>query len=125
MATTGTLRRTRSFWVFSCIGVLALSVAWCWYGLTQLEAETEQGKALAAGTTMEGFAVTAGGIPLLIAHLIGTAVLLRLGWRFWRLPGLAYGVLAVAGASLIGIGAAQLLFSGELFEVGLQRYYGE
>ncbi|KAM9872695.1 hypothetical protein [Leucobacter aridicollis] len=118
-------QRATRFWVYTGIGVLVMSVAWCWYGLAQLEAESEQGKAVTAETTMDGFALAFGGIPLIAAHIIGLAILLPLGWQRWRLPGLAYGLVAVAVASVIGIGAGQLLFGGELFEVGLHRYYDD
>lgn len=118
-------RSATKFWLFAGIGILVIVFAWCWYGLAQLEAETDQGKALTAGTTMDGFALTFGGIPLIMAHVIGLAILMPLGWQRWRLPGLAYGLIAVVAASIIGIGAGQLLFGGELFEVGLQRYYSE
>lgn len=117
-------RSATRFWIFAGIGILVMVVAWCWYGMAQLEAESEQGKALNAGTTMEGFGFTFGGIPLIAAHVIGIATLMRLGWQRYRSPGLAYGVIAVATASAIGIGAGQLLLTGQLFEVGLQRYYG-
>ena len=50
------------------LSVAVLSILWCWYGLAQLEAETDQGKALTAGTTMEGTAFWMGGLPLLVAH---------------------------------------------------------
>lgn len=113
------------FWGFAGIGVLVMVLAWSWYGLAHLEAETDQGKALTAGTTMEGFAFAVGGIPLIAAHLIGAAILLPLGRRHWSLPGLAYGILAVAAASLLGMGAGQMLFGGDLFELGLGRYSGD
>lgn len=118
-------RSATKFWIFASIGILVMVIAWCWYGFAQVEAESEQGKALTAGTTMDGFALTFGGIPLIAAHVIGLAILMPHGWQRWRLPGLVYGLVAVAVASVIGIGAGQLLFEGQLFEVGLQRYYSE
>lgn len=111
------------FRVFAGLSVAVLSILWCWYGLAQLEAETDQGKALAAGTTMEGTAFWMGGLPLLVAHAILAAILLRSGWRAWRARGLWVGVLAVVVASAIGIGVGQIVFGGRLFEVGLQHYY--
>lgn len=104
-----------AFWAFAGVGVLALTVAWVWFGLALLEEATEQSKAEAAGTTMAGFAATFGGIPLALAHLTGIALLSVLGWLTWRGAGLAYAVLVVAAASLVGLGAAQLLFGGNLF----------
>lgn len=58
-----------------------LSTLWCWYGLTQLEAEADQGKTLAAGTTLENTAFCAVGVPTLAVQVVSAAVLLRLGWR--------------------------------------------
>lgn len=114
--------RAPRFWTFAGIGVVVMPVFWCWYGLAQLEAETEQGKALAAGTTMAGTAFWMGGVPLILAHIVGAAMLLPLGWEIWRGRGIAFGALAVAVASAVGIGVGELVFDGQLFEVGLHRY---
>ncbi len=114
--------RATSFWVFAAAGIVVLSFAWCWYGLAQMEAETEQSKALAAGQTMDGFALWFGGVPLIVAHLIDVAILLPLGWRRWRGRGVAYGLIAVVIASAVGIGVGELLFVGDLFNLGLHRY---
>lgn len=110
------------FWVLAGVGAIIMAVAWTWYGSSHLEAESEQGKALAVGKTMEGFAEVVGGIPLAVSHLLGLIILLILGWLGWRSKGLVFGIVAVVVASFIGIAVAQILFSGELFEVGLQRY---
>jgi len=96
--------------------------AWTWYGMAQFEAQSEQGKALSADTTMAGFAEVFGGIPLAFAHIIGLAVLMPLGWFAYRGRGLAAAVAAVVVASIIGIVIAQLLFAGELFELGIDNY---
>lgn len=116
-------RQVSRFLVSAGMSVAVLSILWCWYGLAQLEAETDQGKALAAGTTMEGTAFWMGGLPLLVAHAILAAILLRSGWRAWRARGLWVGVLAVVVASAIGIGVGQIVFGGRLFEVGLHHYH--
>jgi hypothetical protein len=68
--------------VAASLGVIASAIAWVWYGFAHFEAQTEQPKALSAGTTMAGFAEVIGGvIPLVLAHLLGLALLLVLGWR--------------------------------------------
>ncbi|WP_193750717.1 hypothetical protein [Leucobacter chromiiresistens] len=83
--------------------------------MSLVEEAHEQGKAEAAGRTMAGFAATVGGVPLVLAHVIGLVLLSRIGWRVWRGAGLAYAALAVAAASIVGIGVGQLLFGGNLF----------
>ncbi|QIK63369.1 hypothetical protein G7068_09290 [Leucobacter viscericola] len=113
------------FWVFASIGVLVMSVAWTYYGMAQQEAESDQGKALSANTTMEGTGELMGGVPLLIVHALGLVILLRLGWLGWRRWGLLFGLTAVLIASVIGVVVAQILFGGELFEIGVGRYYRE
>ncbi|RKQ94592.1 hypothetical protein U746_0341 [Mycolicibacterium mucogenicum 261Sha1.1M5] len=116
LSTSQTRRGTQSaFWAFAGIGVLVLAVTWAWYGLAIHEEASEQGKAEAAGTTMAGFAAMVGGVPLVLAHLVGVVLLSVLGWRTWRAVGLAYTLLSVTAASLLGLGAAQFLFGGNLF----------
>lgn len=105
-----------AFWAYAAIGVLAMSIAWCWFGLAVFEEASDRGKALAAGTSMDGFAATVGGIPLAVAHAIGLVLLLTLGWRVWRARGLALGLAGVVAASLIGLGVAQLIFEGRVFD---------
>jgi hypothetical protein len=96
-------------------------VAWSWYGFAQFEAQTEQPKALAASSTMAGFAETVGGVPLVLAHLVGVILLLLLGWLSWRGKGVMFGLVVVVVTSLVGIGAAQLLWEGELFKLGINN----
>ena len=103
------------------LGIIASVVAWSWYGFAQFEAQTEQGKALAAGTTMAGFAEVVGGVPLIVAHLLGLAVLLALGWKGYRERGIAFAVVAVISASGIGLVFAQLMWAGELFQHGISN----
>ena len=109
-------RIRRAVWGFTIVGVFALTLAWGWLGLAIAEEYTEQGKAEAAGTTMEGFALVAGGLPLLYAHAFGLVILAVLGWNVWRWRGIAFGVGAVACVSLIGLAIAQLLTGGDLFD---------
>ena len=106
-----------AFWICAGAGVLAMTVAWCWFGFAVYEEYSEQGKALAAGTSMDGFAAFFGGIPLVLAHLIGLILLLILGWCGWRIHGIFIGVAAVSSASLIGLGVAQILFEGRVFGI--------
>lgn len=107
------------FWIVAALGPVAASTAWIWYGFAQEEAQSEQGKAISAGTTMAGFAEVLGGVPLVIAHLVGLIILAVLGRRALGWWGLLLALAAVVAASLVGVGAAQLLYGGELFELGI------
>ena len=98
-----------------------LAVVSVWHGFAQFEAQTEQGKALAAGTTMAGSAELSGGVPLVIAHMIGLGVLIVLGWRGYRAPGIACAVVAILIASGVGIAIAQLVWGGERFQLGIHN----
>lgn len=113
--------RTR-FWVFAGIGMAVLPISWVWYGVALYEEESEQGKALTAGTTLEGTAAVFGLFPLVVAHLNGVGLLLYNGWRGWGPRGLAFGATAVAIASVAGLTVAQMLYGGELFEMGIKRH---
>ena len=84
-----------AFWIVASLGVIASAVAWVWYGLAHFEAQTEQPKALSAGTTMAGFAEVIGGVPLVLAHLIGLILLLLLGWWSYGKRGILAAILAV------------------------------
>lgn len=109
------------FWVFAALGVPILAIAWTWYGLAQSEAASEQGKALAAGTTMASFGESFGGIPLVVVHLIGLIILVVLGWKKHGGHGIAVAFLALIIASFIGIGIAQVLWEGQLFQLGIDN----
>ncbi|GAA5207177.1 hypothetical protein [Microbacterium kyungheense] len=115
---TSSTSRT-AFWVVAALGPLSAAIAWFWYGFAQAEAQSEQGKALAAGTTMAGFAEVVGGIPLVLAHIVGVGLLVTLGWFGYRGRGIALALGAVLVASLIGVGVAQLTYGGELFDLGI------
>ena len=106
------------FGVVAALAVPVLAVAWLWYGLAQFEAQTEQGKALAAGTTMAGFGGLFGGVPLVIAHIVGLAALGVLGWKGYGGRGIVYAIVAVLVATGMCVAAAQLVWAGELFQLG-------
>lgn len=110
-----------AFWVVASLGVPAAVVAWNWYALAQFEAQSEQSKALSAQTTMAGFAEVWGGVPLVLAHIVGLVTLLILGWKRYRGRGIALAVGAVCTASVVGIAIAQLLWAGELFQLGIDN----
>jgi hypothetical protein len=103
------------FWVVAFLGVPAAAIAWAWYGFALFEAQTEQSKALAAGTSMAGFGETLGGVPLALAHLVGLATLVILGWNGYRGRGIALAIAVVLISSAIGIGGAQLVWAGNCF----------
>ncbi|TCL78288.1 MULTISPECIES: hypothetical protein [unclassified Rathayibacter] len=103
------------FWTVACLGVPAALFSWCWFGFAMAEAQSEQGKALAAGTTMAGFGEAVGGVPVAVAHVVGLIVLLVLAHRAYRGSALVFAGTAVIVASVIGLGVAQLLFGGAVF----------
>jgi hypothetical protein len=115
----GSRRARTGFWMMLAASVPMLAVAWCWYGFAQQEAQSEQGKALAAGTSMAGFPELLGGVPLVLIHVIGMVALLALGWRGFRARGLVLAVVGGCVASAIGVGIAQALWAGRLFELGI------
>jgi hypothetical protein len=110
-----------SFWTIAALGPLASVLAWIWYAMAQFEAQSEQCKALAASTTMAGFAELWGGVPLVVAHLIGLAVLVPLGWKAYERRGIAMAIAAVLIASVVGVGVAQFMAEGALFELGVNN----
>ncbi|ROQ64014.1 hypothetical protein EDF36_0965 [Rathayibacter sp. PhB152] len=103
------------FWTMACLGVPAALFSWCWFGFAMAEAQSEQGKALAAGTTMAGFGEAVGGVPVAVAHVVGLIVLLVLAQRAHPGSALVFAGTAVIVASVIGLGGAQLLFGGAVF----------
>lgn len=109
------------FWVVAALGVPAAALAWSWYGLAQFEAQTEQSKALSAGTAMAGFAEAWAGVPLVLTHIVGLITLVVLGWKGYRGRGIALAILAVFSSSVVGIVVAQLLWAGELFQLGIDN----
>lgn len=114
----------RGFWIVAALAIPVLTVAWVWYGMAQSEAQQDQGKALAAGTTMAGYAELVGGVPLVAAHVILLGVLLGFGWFGFRRSGAGVlaAVLVVIVASAIGIGIAQVLLAGQLFVLGVDDF---
>ncbi|ROS29449.1 hypothetical protein EDF22_1187 [Rathayibacter sp. PhB127] len=112
---TSESRARIGFWTVACLGVPAALFSWCWFGFAMAEAQSEQGKALAAGTTMAGFGETVGGIPVAVAHVVGLIVLLVLAHRAYPGSALVIAGTAVIVASVIGLGGAQLLFGGAVF----------
>lgn len=110
-----------AFWIVASLGVVASAISWIWYGMAQEEAQSEQSKAVSAGTSMAGFAELLGGIPLVLAHLLGLGLLLIFGWGGYRKRGVILAISAVAVASVIGILCAQLLWAGQLFDLGIDN----
>jgi hypothetical protein len=122
LVTTRPPRAARAgFWVIAALGPLASVLSWIWYAMAQFEAQSEQCKALAADTTMAGFAELWGGVPLVAAHLVGLVVLVPLGWRAYGRRGIAMAIAAVLVASVIGVAVAQFLAEGALFELGVDN----
>ena len=111
----------QGYGILIAVGVIVMSVAWCWFGFSFEEEMQEQPKALAAGTTMAGLGALLGGVPLVLAHVTGLIVLTIAARSAGR--GLWFALIAasigVTLASVIGIMPAQLLYSGELFNLGV------
>jgi multidrug efflux pump subunit AcrB len=70
---------------------------------------------------MAGFAEVFGGVPLALAHLVGLILLLLVGWRAYGKRGIAVAIIAVIVSSGIGIIVAQILWQGELFQLGINN----
>jgi hypothetical protein len=111
------------FWLLGVFGVGVMWAAWVWYGAAHEEEMSEQSKALSAGTSMEGMGAVLGVPPLIAAHLAGLLVLgfiaVRARQRRWT--GVLHAVLVVAGASLIALVVAQIMWGGELFLLGARH----
>lgn len=109
-----------AYWVLAAVGVVVLVVAWVWFGASYFEEMTEQCKALMAMTTMEGFGAGFGLLPLVVAHVVGLAILgpVAIAGRSSTRSGITFAVAAVAVASGIGVVVAEVLFEGDLFTMG-------
>ena len=85
------------FWTFAAIGIPATFAGWLMLVIASYEEASEQGKAVAAGTTMAGTTIVLGVIPLVIVHLIGFVILCALGalGRIHRSKGALLGAAAV------------------------------
>jgi hypothetical protein len=105
----------------SVVGVIVMIIAWIWFGLAFEEEMTEQPKALAAGTTEAGWGAVVGGVPLVVAHVVGLVLLaiVAVRGRATRWTGFVYAIVAVAFASGVGIVVAQVLWAGQLFMMGV------
>ena len=109
------------FWVVAWLGAVAATILWTRYGLAQFEAQTEEPKARSAGTTMAGFGELMGGVPLAFGHLLGLGLLLLFGCGGYGKRGIALALVAFVTASVIGLIVAQVLWGGELFELGINN----
>lgn len=111
---------TATFWSLAGLGVVVACLSWAWFGFVEFEVLTEECKAQAAGTSEEGFGFLIGTIPLILAHLLGLALLIWFGTVAYRPRGFGpvWALFMVAISSLAGLTVAQLLWNGELFEMG-------
>jgi hypothetical protein len=107
----------RAFWALAALGAPIMFVAWMLLNLASLEEATEQGKAIVAGTTMAGTTLMFGVVPLIVAHLLGLALLgvIALGGRGSRRSGILYAIGGVVAASVIGLAVALILTGGQLY----------
>ena len=105
-----------AFWILAIVGVPVMIGAWMLLPLASLEEVTEQGKAVATGSTMAGTTLLFGVLPLVLAHLIGLGLLCSIGGagRLEHRQGALRGAAMVLVASGIGLAAAWVLSGGEL-----------
>lgn len=106
-----------AFWLIAVAGTIVLCVGWFWYGLSFSEEMTEQCRSVAANSSMAGFGLAFGGIPLVIIHVLTLVPLLVIGAMYYskRTSGVALAVFVVAAASGFGIIVNELLWEGQLF----------
>lgn len=65
-----------ALWVlFAVLGAVILTAAWAWASLNSTELAQEGAKAPVGDSSVDGFAVLIGILPLLLAHVGGVAVL--------------------------------------------------
>tara|TARA_R110002124_G_C8807241_1_gene502896 strand:+ start:278 stop:724 length:447 start_codon:yes stop_codon:yes gene_type:complete len=106
-----------AFWLIAAVGTIVLTVAWFWYGLSFSEEMTEQCKSAAANSSMAGFGLAFGGIPLVIIHVLTLVPMLVIGAMYYskRTSGVVLAVVVVVAASGFGIIVNELLWGGQLF----------
>ncbi|WP_334153085.1 hypothetical protein [Microbacterium sp.] len=106
-------------WTFALLlSVILFAAAWAWCWLSFDEEFSEESKAQAAGTTMAGWGLQFGLIPVVVLHalvLIGLFLAIRGGRRaVGRSLLIALAVLAIT--SLPGFVVMQALSGGSMFE---------
>ena len=104
------------FGVLAIVGLPVMTAAWLLLPLASLEELTEQGKAVAAGTSMAGTTFLYGVLPLLLAHVVGLVILCTIGaaGRYNRRSGLMLGIVAVAAQSIVGLTVTLIISGGQL-----------
>ncbi|WP_375385960.1 hypothetical protein [uncultured Microbacterium sp.] len=104
------------FWLLAVVGLPVMTGAWLLPPVASLEELTEQGKAVAAGTSTAGTTFFYGVLPLVLAHVVGLVLLCTIGGagRYNRCSGLLLGVGAVAAASIVGLTVTLIIFGGQL-----------
>lgn len=105
------------FWVLAVAGAAVMFVAWGWMATSWIDEILEEPRARAAGTTVQGTAMVVGGVPLVIAHLLGFTVLVPAARSAGASRGRAFGYAgaAIGVASLIGVLTAQFLMGSQPF----------
>ncbi|OAN39773.1 hypothetical protein [Microbacterium sp. H83] len=100
-------------------GVIFFAFAWVWCGMSYEEQFSEQGRSVAAESSMEGWGFATGLVPVLVFHaLVAIALLFALrdgGRRGWS-ASLALTPLVLAALSLPGFITVQLLYGGSMFD---------
>ena len=103
-----------AFWSLTVLGAVVMCGAWLWLGLAGTEQVTESAKAPPGDTSTEGIFVLFGAVPLVLAHLLGLAVL---RWTAPRARGgrgrrWVVASAAVLATSAIGLAVAMLVDGG-------------
>jgi len=106
-----------AFWSLTVLGAAVMCGAWLWLGLASTEQVTESAKAPPGDTSTEGLFVIFGVVPLVLAHLLGLAVL---RWTAPRARGVrgtrwVMAAAAVLVTSAIGLAVAMQVNGGVLF----------
>ncbi len=106
-----------TFWSLAVFGVVVMIASWAMLHAASLEQISERSnKALAAGSTTDGFIFWLGWVPLIIAHVVGFVIMISVasGLRSDRRSGMRLGVWAVVAASAIGLIVTLVLTGGQL-----------
>ena len=105
-----------AFWSLAVFGVVVMIASWAMLHAASLEQISERSKALAAGSTTDGFIFWLGWVPLIIAHVVGFVIMISVasGLRSDRRSGMRLGVWAVVAASAIGLIVTLVLTGGQL-----------
>lgn len=102
------------------LATAAFAVGWLWFAFAYFEEWSEQCKAIAASTTMDGLGATLGMAPLIGLHVVILALLIGMAWRGRIGTRVIIGLSATAVASAVALLVAQSLLTGTVFTYSAQ-----